>query len=474
MRAAASRLLPAPWTRTSRARRAHRIACAPSPPPRALSIAFIGWEWPEEHASAAGVRTVALARALRARGHRVAILACAAENPASEGLRAEGFAVRRAPANRGRETREALGKDAPDVVVFDRFLAEEAFGARVREDFPRAVRVLDMQDAHALRRKRMEAWKGGASAEEVVLATPDARDVDLQRELGSATRSDVTLACSRVELEWLATTCGLRRERLCEASFFHPRIAPGVIGANEVEVRDDFERRRGFSTVGTFKHLPNVDSVEFLAAQVWPLIRKELPEATMEVYGSYPNAKVERFHAPKQGFYIRGRAERLETPLRAARAMLAPLRFGAGIKGKVLDAWTHGLPVVTTPIGSEATVLGVNEFWTPEAAPVTPETGWGGFGDCTSARDVADAAVALHENFDTWHLAQANGARVMQELFMHDVNMPKVIDVIERSVETIDETRAVDFAGQSLWYHTDRSTLYFSKWVELKETGANT
>jgi len=57
---------------------------------------------------------------------------------------------------------------------------------------------------------------------------------------------------------------------------------------------------------------------------------------------------------------------------------------------------------------------------------------------------------------------------------MHDVNMPKVIDVIERSVETIDETRAVDFAGQSLWYHTDRSTLYFSKWVELKETGANT
>ena len=104
----------------------------------------------------------------------------------------------------------------------------------------------------------------------------------------------------------------------------------------------------------------------------------------------------------------------------------------------------------------------------------TPETGWGGFGDCTSARHVADAAVALHENFDTWHLAQANGARVMQELFMHDVNMPKVIDVIERSVETIDETRAVDFAGQSLWYHTDRSTLYFSKWVELKETGANT
>ena len=477
--AAAARRAPAP-PRASSSPRASSGDAPRAPAP--LAVTFIGWEWPEEHASAAGVRTTALARALKRRGHRVSILACAAENAASASLAREGFRVAQTWANRGDRARDALAGDAPDVVVFDRFVAEEAFGARVREAYPRCARVLDMQDAHALRRARMEAHARGADVAGVIAATPDACDADLARELGSVTRSDATLVCSSVELEWLVARCGIPREKVCEASFFYPTldarggggVVGGVVGASEREAREDFNRRRGFATVGTFKHAPNADSVEYVATEVWPLIRAALPEATMEVYGAYPNGKVERFHAPKRGLYVRGRVERLETPLRAARAMLAPLRFGAGIKGKVLDAWTHGLPVITTQIGSEATVPGVRGFWTPDAAPVTPHTGWGGFGDCASARAIADAAVALHEDFDTWRLAQANGVRVMNALFTHDANMPKVIDVIERAVETIEETRAKDYAGQSLWYHTGRSTLYFSKWIELKETGTNT
>jgi hypothetical protein len=153
--------------------------------------------------------------------------------------------------------------------------------------------------------------------------------------------------------------------------------------------------------------------------------------------------------------------------------LLAPLRFGAGIKGKVLDAWKYGLPVVTTPVGSEATVPGQVEFWTPESTPINPTHGWGGFGDCVNAQEVADAAVRLYTDRVVWQTAQARGADVVNELFSID-QIPVVLDAIEDTVDNVEAIRDCDYHGQSLWYHTERSTLYFSKWIELKETGSNT
>jgi len=444
-----------------------RARIRPDARARALRVAFVSWDWPERDASAAGVRTMAIADALRARGHDVVVLACANADLVGRGkVIGEGYVATRVEANRGRATRAAFEDVNPDVVVFDRFIAEEAFGAIVRQEFPRCVRVLDMQDAHCVRRARQSA-KAGAGA---CATPPRANDVDTMRELAAVWRSDLALVCSRIEMTWLTNACGVAKAKVREASFFYD----GVEAPKAESVRGDFDRRSGFATIGTFKHAPNVDSVEWLASEVWPLVRARLPDATMDVYGSYPNAKVERFHAPERGFRIRGRAESLKDTLSAPRVLLAPLRFGAGIKGKVLDAWTHGLPVVTTPIGSEATVPGEVEFWTPASAPVTPSAGWGGFGDCVTAQELADAAVRVHEDYETWREAQANGAKIMNELFSHDVNMPPLIEAIESAAANIDEIRANDYVGQSLWYHTERSTLYFSKWIELKETGANT
>ena len=456
-----------------RRRRARVARSTRAARPTAPSIAFVGWEWIEPSSSAAGARSVALvAEALR-RGWRVTCVASAEARAGQEdALRAMGAETRRMKANRGDELRALVEAARPDCVVFDRFLAEEAYAGRLREIAPSVVRVLDMQDAHALRRARERAAKaaktrGEDAAKEVLKSAPNARDEDLMREIASVQRSDLTLVCSPVEKEWLTRECGVAERKLRLASFF-------VDSVDDEAMKRDFSARKDFVTIGTFMHKPNVDSVEWLCEEVWPLVRKQLPNATMRVYGSYATENHRRrFHKPAQGFLFEGFAEDLGETLRAHRVLLAPLRFGAGIKGKILDAWRYGLPACTTPIGSEGCVPDVVEFWSPtSSAPIDPEHGWGGFGDFTNPQDIADAAVRLHEDENLWRLARGNGADLLDRLFSARVNLPDVFDAIERVIDDVDAVRDADYFGQCLWREDVRSTTYFSKWIEAKETGA--
>jgi glycosyltransferase involved in cell wall biosynthesis len=456
-----------------RRRRARVARSTRAARPTAPSIAFVGWEWIEPSSSAAGARSVALvAEALR-RGWRVTCVASAEARAGQEdALRAMGAETRRMKANRGDELRALVEAARPDCVVFDRFLAEEAYAGRLREIAPSVVRVLDMQDAHALRRARERAAKaaktrGEDAAKEVLKSAPNARDEDLMREIASVQRSDLTLVCSPVEKEWLTRECGVAERKLRLASFF-------VDSVDAEAMKRDFSARKDFVTIGTFMHKPNVDSVEWLCEEVWPLVRKQLPNATMRVYGSYATENHRRrFHKPAQGFLFEGFAEDLGETLRAHRVLLAPLRFGAGIKGKILDAWRYGLPACTTPIGSEGCVPDVVEFWSPtSSAPIDPEHGWGGFGDFTNPQDIADAAVRLHEDENLWRLARGNGADLLDRLFSARVNLPDVFDAIERVIDDVDAVRDADYFGQCLWREDVRSTTYFSKWIEAKETGA--
>ena len=456
--------------RSTRGRRARaRVASAgwESSSGNAPHVVFVGWEAIDASASAAGARSEALVRGALDRGWRVSALSSA--DRGGVGVGALGARVGRVEANRGGSWEAALeGVEAPDVVVFDRFLSEEAHSWRVRELWPNAARILDMQDCHALRRARERAATAGAGMDAVVRAAPGARDRDQMREIASAQRSDLTLVCSPVEARWLRE-CGVVGRKLRVASFFEDDVDASAFRDDE-----DFDGRRGFVTIGTFMHKPNVDSVAWLREEVWPLVRERLPDATMRVYGSYmTEAHRARFHDPRRGFEVVGFAPDLNEVMRSARVLLAPLRFGAGIKGKVLDAWKRGTPVVTTPIGAEGTVRGVDEFWRPSSAPIDPDHGWGGFGDRVSANDIAEAAVRLHEDRELWSRARRAGANIINEDFSSRVNIPGVLDAIEDVMRNIDSVRDEDYIGQALWHHTEKSTTYFSKWIELKETGGN-
>ena len=120
-----------------------------------------------------------------------------------------------------------------------------------------------------------------------------------------------------------------------------------------------FAERNHFMTIGNFRHAPNWDVVLHLQ-KIWPLIKKQIPEAELHIYGSYPPPKATALNNTKTGFLIKGWAKNAFTVMENARLCLAPIRFGAGIKGKLLDAMIMQTPSITTSVGSEGMHQQVN------------------------------------------------------------------------------------------------------------------
>lgn len=114
-----------------------------------------------------------------------------------------------------------------------------------------------------------------------------------------------------------------------------------------------FTDREGLLFVGGFMHVPNVDAVHWFVDKVLPLILEHLPEIVLTVVGSNPPGEISR-HACDH-IHITGRIsdEALLQHYRHTRLVVAPLRFGAGVKGKIVEAMHHGVPIVTTAVGAE-------------------------------------------------------------------------------------------------------------------------
>lgn len=104
--------------------------------------------------------------------------------------------------------------------------------------------------------------------------------------------------------------------------------------------------------VGTFKWLPNIDAVEYLVAEIWPLIKKNVPEARLWIVGHSPTDKVLDF-GRRVDIKVSSDVVDITTAYANAHVLLAPIRSGKGTRYKVLEAMATGTPVVTTPLGAE-------------------------------------------------------------------------------------------------------------------------
>ena len=431
------------------------------------SCLFLSPLWPEPNSSAAGVRTLGLVAAFHRWGFAVDYGAGAKPGAHSAALAATGVGIHHCGANREAALAAVLADSQPDVVVFDRFTAEEAFSFRVKQLMPGALRVLDMQDMHSLRRARHALVQAAGTCDVDIAAvaahTPDATSESLLRELAAIHRSDLTLVCSPMEMELLACKYSVPRSKLALAPFFCDT------GLHATQELPPLVERQGYVTIGGFRHAPNVDGVVWLAKHVWPLIRDAQPEAVMHVYGAYPTQAIQQLHNPGAGFLVRGAAPSLDV-LAKHRVLLAPLRFGAGIKGKIVDAWQYGLPVATTPIGCEGMVPAHNDS--------LPGTGVGGVSDwggsvAATAADLARDAVHLHDDAEAWHRASNRGRALLRQLFDRDETLAAVQSAVDAARRNLAQQRHADFVGAMLWHHTARSTEYFSRWIELKETAAS-
>jgi glycosyltransferase involved in cell wall biosynthesis len=331
----------------------------------------------------------------------------------------------------------------PTIVLFDRFTTEEQFGWRVAEHCPHAMRVLDTIDLHCLRNARHEAVKAGRALENADLLRSEAA----KREVASIYRCDLSLMVSPVEMELLETVFGVPAQLLYYLPLFYDVPTP-----EQTADWPGFSERQHFLSIGNFLHEPNWDAVLYLKDAVWPLIRKQVSQAELHVYGAYTTQKAHALHNAKEGFLVKGRADNAHTVMSSARLCLAPLRFGAGIKGKLLDAMLCGTPTVTTGIGAEG---------------MHNDLPWNGK-IVDTAEEFAAASVALYYDEAEWQNAQRNGLTILSQIFSKRAHGAPFLEALTQIQNGIEQHRLQNFTGNMLSGQRYAATRYMSLWIEAK------
>lgn len=259
---------------------------------------------------------------------------------------------------------------------------------------------------------------------------------------------------SNVEVEILKTKFNVSADLLLYLPFMYESL-------DEKEHKNkwlSFNEREHFVTIGNFRHAPNWDSVLYLKNSIWPIIRKKLQNTELHIYGSYLPKKAQQLHNPKQGFYIKGWAEDSLQTLSHYRVCLSPLRFGAGMKGKLADAMLTGTPSVTTEIGAESMYIDPVNY---------SEHDWPGFIN-ESDNEIAESAIELYENETCWKNKQNNIFSIVNAIFNKPVNEMKFMASLSHVEAGLVEHRNNNFTGKMLRHHTMKSAMYMSQWIEVK------
>lgn len=332
-----------------------------------------------------------------------------------------------------------LEHENPQAVLFDRFMLEEQFGWRVAQVCPSAMRILDMEDCHALRQARQHSVK-----EQRALQPADLNSELALREIAAIYRCDLTLVISSYEMALLQQHYLVPAFLLCYCPFL----------VKNLPVQNDtgYDQRQHFIAIGNFRHAPNWHAVLWLKDAIWPQIRKQLPQAELHIYGAYPPPKATALHNPQQKFLVKGWAEDAVSVMQQARVCLAPLAFGAGLKGKLLDAMRCGTPSVTTSVGAEG---------------MQRHNDWAGI-IADDAMSLADAAVNLYQNKELWHWSQQQGFDIARAKFSYEQQAPLVWQQLQLTLQQLPEQRSRNFTGQMLQHHAWRSTKFMGQWIETK------
>lgn len=404
-------------------------------------LLIIGFVWPEPKSSAAGSRMMQLIETFQSNNYTITFASTCAKTDNAFNLKSIGIFQKSIALNS--VTFDDFIKELnPDVVLFDRFMTEEQFGWRVAEQCPNALRILDTEDLHGLRKGRQQAFKENKPFDKAYLFNDTAK-----REIASIYRSDISLIVSEAEMEILKNDFKVDESLLLYLPFMLDEVSETKI-AN----LPSFNERQHFITIGNFLHEPNYNAVLYLKDTIWPLIRKQLPKADLNIYGAYASQKVNQLHNPKEGFFIKGFTEDVNQVMQKARICLAPIRFGAGLKGKLIDAMQNGTPCVMTSIASEGMF---GDFKINGFEEDNPEL-------------FAEKTVELFLDENLWRKKQNNGFQVINKRF-NKVNFKvEFLKQIGITNQQLNEKRSNNFTGQMLQHQTLQSTKFMGKWIAEK------
>ncbi len=401
-------------------------------------VLVIGYVWPEPNSSAAGKHMLSILKLFKKQNWEVEFATPAQESKHAIDLNSIGITTRNILLNCNSFDNYVSAYN-PDIVLFDRFMMEEQFGWRVEKNCPNALKILDTEDLQSLRNARHQAHKKNNIMNKFDLFSNLAK-----REIAAILRCDISLIISTFEMKLLTETFKV------DSSLLH--YLPFMVELDKLPIKTkSFLERQHFITIGNFRHKPNWDTVLYLQ-EIWTDIRKQLPKAQLHIYGSYPPPKATALHNPKKGFLIKGWANSAYEVMEQSRVCLAPIRFGAGIKGKLLDAMIMQTPSVTSSIGAE----GMNNkgTWAGEIAD--------------SVDDFVEASVKLYTNEDAWIKAQKNGIEILHDIYDSEILGQKLIEKIKKVKKNLKEHRLDNFTGAMLKHHTMMSTKYMSQWIAEK------
>ena len=274
-----------------------------------------------------------------------------------------------------RSVEDFLGKHGAefDLVLISRYYIAAKYLETVRQLAPNALIAFDTVDLHFLREERLANLNGSVAARMAARPTRE-------KELAIIRKADVTLVVSHMEKELL--------ERL------EPQ-ARIMILSNIHEPQEggkSFEGRDGLVFIGSFRHPPNTDAMIWYAAEILPLVRQRLPGVKTYVIGDDVPATLKALAT--DDFVVTGYVPDVTPYLTDCRLSISPLRYGAGVKGKVNQAMSYGLPVVATSPSIEGMHL------TPGSDVLV--------GDSPEA--FADAVARAYTERQLWH-ALAEGGR---------------------------------------------------------------
>jgi GT2 family glycosyltransferase/glycosyltransferase involved in cell wall biosynthesis len=341
---------------------------------------------PQPDRDSGSLRLVNLMRLLIGEGAHVVFLPAnrSADGPYTAALQQLGVECWHAPHAAGIPA--WLREHGPrfDVAMVSRHYVASEFLPLLRKHAPRARLLFDTVDLHYLRERRAAELSGDATAMRAALRTREL-------ELALIAQADATLVVSETERGLLATDAPQADVRVL--SNLHALGAPGPA----------WSQRQDLLFVGGFRHPPNADAVLWFVREVFPRLRAARPGLQFHCIGGDVPAEVQALSAVG-GVRIHGHVPDLQPWLDGCRVSVAPLRYGAGVKGKVNQAMAHGLPVVATSPAVEGMHLVDGE-------------------DVLVADDAdafADAVLRLHDDEALWNRIAAHGRANVARHFSAD------------------------------------------------------
>ena len=180
-----------------------------------------------------------------------------------------------------------------------------------------------------------------------------------------------------------------------------------------------FAERSGIMFLGSYLHRPNIDAVFYFLREIFPLVCKDLPDAKFHVVGSHPAAEILQAESESENVIVRGFVEDVAPLFEDCRVFVAPLRYGAGMKGKIGHALSFGVPTVTTKIGAEGMNLTDKKELLIADKP----------------KEFAEAIIKLYRNEQLWQSLSDAGYKFIEENYSPEIIKHKILSSVENLLE---------------------------------------